>query len=111
MKLIKNALVTHLLLNIPFTALARPSQPNVGSDCSTRSYDELLVGVRGELNPRRKDMVGRAFKVLDRTGDGVVTIHDVEGRFNAKTHPDVIAGNKTPQEVCGADLVVVGVGM
>lgn len=47
------------------------------------SFDELLVGLRGELNPRRLDMVERAFKVLDVTGDGQVTLDDVKGRYDA----------------------------
>ena len=34
------------------------------SDCSGYlSFDELLVGLRGELNPRRRQMVALAFKV------------------------------------------------
>eukprot|EP00197_Chlamydomonas_leiostraca_P013814 CAMPEP_0202866474 /NCGR_PEP_ID=MMETSP1391-20130828/7641_1 /ASSEMBLY_ACC=CAM_ASM_000867 /TAXON_ID=1034604 /ORGANISM="Chlamydomonas leiostraca, Strain SAG 11-49" /LENGTH=422 /DNA_ID=CAMNT_0049546423 /DNA_START=98 /DNA_END=1367 /DNA_ORIENTATION=+ len=70
------------------------------SDCSGYlSYDEFLVGLRGELPARRLDMVQRAYKVLDKTGDGQVTMEDIKGRYNGKMHPDVILKIKTEEEV------------
>lgn len=41
------------------------------------SFDEFLRALRGDLNARWLDMVSQAFKVLDKTGDGVVTIKDI----------------------------------
>ena len=38
-------------------------------------------------------------QILDKTGDGVVTMHDIADRYDAKKHPDVIAGTKTAQQV------------
>ena len=41
------------------------------------SYDELMYAVAGELNQFRKELVGRAFKKLDRDGNGVVEVRDL----------------------------------
>lgn len=38
-------------------------------------------------------------QVLDKTGDGLVTLADVEGRYDASRHPDVVAGTKTQRAV------------
>ncbi len=65
------------------------------------SFDELLLGLRGQLNERRLDMVKRCFKVLDKTGDGAVTLADLERRYDATRHPDVVAGTKTQRMVGG----------
>eukprot|EP01031_Cornospumella_fuschlensis_P028030 gene28030-33848_t len=62
-------------------------------------YDEFLVGIRGVLNQRRKEMVGLAFRVLDSDGSGIVDMKDIAGRYNASAHPDVIMGKRTEQEV------------
>ncbi|GIL51694.1 hypothetical protein Vafri_7633 [Volvox africanus] len=62
-------------------------------------FDELLGGIRGELTERRLDMVKRCFKVLDITGDGKVTLADLERRYDASRHPDVIAGVKSQRMV------------
>lgn len=70
------------------------------SDCSGYlSFDELLVGLRGTLNERRQEIVNKAFKVFDKDGDGVVTMNDLEGRYDASHHPDVVSGAKTSQQV------------
>ncbi|GLC50852.1 hypothetical protein PLESTB_000438900 [Pleodorina starrii] len=63
------------------------------------TFDELLLGLRGELNERRLAMVKRCFKVLDINGDGKVTLADLERRYDASRHPDVIAGTKSQRMV------------
>ena len=44
-------------------------------------------------------MALKAFKILDRTGDGVVDLEDIRGRYNASFHPDVRSGKRTEDEV------------
>jgi Ca2+-binding EF-hand superfamily protein len=58
-------------------------------------YDEFLYGIRGEMNQFRKDICMKAFKVMDKDRSGVIDISDIKGVYNAKKHPDVIAGKKT----------------
>eukprot|EP01039_Chlorochromonas_danica_P004573 gene4573-5013_t len=60
--------------------------------------DELLIGVRGDLNDRRRLMVQMAFNILDTDRSGFITVDEIMERYNFQAHPDVIAGKKTPQE-------------
>jgi len=62
-------------------------------------YEELLTGIRGELNARRKALVKSAFVVMDKDKDGVITIKDLVGRYDASEHPDVISGRRTEAAV------------
>lgn len=63
------------------------------------SYNELLSQTVGPLNQFRKDIVTKCFKKFDRDGSGSIDIRDLEGVYNAKSHPDVRQGRKTEQEV------------
>ena len=63
------------------------------------SYDEFLVGVRGELNERRQQLVLLAFKCLDKTGNNLIELDDIMDAYTADKHPDVIAGRKTKNQV------------
>ena len=50
------------------------------------------------MNVRRLNLVGMAFAVLDKTGDGQVTIDDLKGVYDTSKHPDVISGKITEDE-------------
>ena len=63
------------------------------------SFDEFLRAIRGELNDRRTDLVHMAYKVLDKSGDGLVTLDDVMTAYDATCHPDFIGGRKTEKEI------------
>lgn len=63
------------------------------------SFDEFLRAVRGDLNKRRRDMVHMAYNVLDKTGDGLVTIADIMEAYDPTYHPDFQSGRKTKEEV------------
>lgn len=63
------------------------------------SFDELLRGIRGKLNKRRRDIILQAFDVLDKDGSGAVTIEDVAAVYDTSQHPEVKEGAKTPEEV------------
>jgi len=51
------------------------------------------------LNEFRKGFIRRAFKKLDKDGNGTLEIADIKGVYNAKKHPDVINGKKTEDDV------------
>ena len=57
--------------------------------------DELLVAVRGDLNPRRKSLVRLAFNVLDRDKTGVVTMEEMLSIYDVSSLPEVAAGKKS----------------
>lgn len=63
----------------------------------TVNYDEFLTAVRGKINRRRMEMIKMAFKIMDSTGDGVITIADL-GKYNVKFDPDVTSGKISPDE-------------
>ncbi|MEQ2203964.1 hypothetical protein XENOCAPTIV_005821 [Xenoophorus captivus] len=52
----------------------------------TIDFDEFLITLR-------------AFRKLDRSGDGVVTIEDLRGVYNAKYHPKYQNGEWTEEQV------------
>jgi Ca2+-binding EF-hand superfamily protein len=63
------------------------------------SFDDFLLAMRGTMNPKRVALVNDAFRLLDKDGSGIVTVHDVASAYDAKYHPDVMHGKKTPQQV------------
>jgi len=51
------------------------------------------------MNQKRKNIVTLAYKKLDKDGNGVITVDDLKGRFNARNHPDVKLGKKSEEDV------------
>ena len=68
-------------------------------DSGSINYDEFLVGIRGVLSVRRLELVNLAFTILDKDGSGVVDIKDIQGVYSARSHPDVIGGRRTEEEI------------
>ena len=62
-------------------------------------FDEFIRAIRGPMNPARKRVVALCFKKLDKDGNNWVDINDVRGTYNAKKHPDVVAGKKTEDQI------------
>ena len=46
------------------------------------SFDEFLKGLRGPMSERRQDLVNLAFHVVDKTGDGSVTVDDLKDVYD-----------------------------
>lgn len=63
------------------------------------SFDEFLRAIRGQLNKRRLEMVHMAYKILDKSGDGLVTIDDIMEIYDPTFHPDFASGRKTKEAV------------
>jgi len=53
---------------------------------------EFLLAIRGTINQRRQQMIGMAYKVLDKNGNGVVNMEDIQSCYNVHHDPDVLAG-------------------
>jgi len=62
-------------------------------------YEEFIHQLRGSMNQNRQSLVERAFKMLDKNGNGVVELDDIKGVYNAKNHPDVRSGKKTEDDI------------
>lgn len=63
------------------------------------SYNEFLRGIAGEMNSFRRGLAMKAFKKLDKDGNGVIQKNDLKGVYNAKMHPDVRLGKMTEDDV------------
>lgn len=62
-------------------------------------FDEFIFGLRGHLNERRRQLVLMAFEILDADHSGVVELNDIEAKYDASKHPDVISKRRTTQDV------------
>ncbi len=62
-------------------------------------YEEFLRGIVGEMNDFRKNLVKKAFSILDKDRSGTLEPSDLKDTYNPKKHPDVISGKKTENEV------------
>lgn len=62
-------------------------------------YDEFIRILRGPMNPARKRLVAQAYAKLDKDGSGYIDINDIKGVYSAKTHPDVLSGKKTEEQI------------
>lgn len=51
------------------------------------------------MSNARKEVVLQAFKKLDKTGDGVITVEDLRGVYSAKNHPKYLNGEWTEEQV------------
>lgn len=56
------------------------------------------------MSNARKEIIMQAFRKLDKTGDGVITIEDLRGVYNAKHHPKYQNGDWTEDQVFRAFL-------
>lgn len=65
------------------------SRFDVNND-GTISYDEFLHAVREPMSARRVQLVERAFRVIDKNGNGMLEADDIKSTYNAKKHPDVL---------------------
>jgi Ca2+-binding EF-hand superfamily protein len=62
-------------------------------------FTEFLTALRGELNDRRRTMVGMAYDVLDKDGSGLVTLEDIKMAYDATSDPRVAAGEVSEDAV------------
>lgn len=51
------------------------------------------------MSSARKQTIDQAFQKFDKTGDGVVTIEDLQGVYNGKHHPKYKSGEWTEEQV------------
>jgi Ca2+-binding EF-hand superfamily protein len=65
----------------------------------TVNFDEFLVGIRGQLNPRRQAMVDKAFLKFDKDGNGYIDINDLYGVYDVQMHPKYKSGEMTEDQI------------
>lgn len=62
-------------------------------------YEEFLNGLRDDLNQRRKNMVLKAFAMMDKDGSGVISIKDIAGIYDVSKNPDFIEKRLTKDQI------------
>jgi len=70
----------------------------------TVNIDEFLMAVRPPMSTTRKNVILEAYKKLDKTGDGVLTIEDLKGVYNVKSNPKFLNGEMTEEQLLGKFL-------
>ncbi|TMS35939.1 hypothetical protein L596_003224 [Steinernema carpocapsae] len=63
------------------------------------NFDEFLLALRPPMTQARLNLIDKAFQKLDKTGDGVVTVADMEGVYEHRRHPQFISGEKTKEQI------------
>jgi Ca2+-binding EF-hand superfamily protein len=79
-----------LLSSFAFPSLSKDRDRSGAID-----IDEFLIGIKGDLNDRRKKFVSMAFNILDIDGSGEITIDEMMAKYDFTQNPDVISGKKT----------------
>ena len=54
---------------------------------------------RDDMNERRKNMVLKAFAMLDKDQSGKVTVSDISGIFDVSRHPEFIEGRASRDQI------------
>ena len=67
-------------------------------------YEEFLIKLRPPMNDLRVKLVEAAFKKLDVTGDGTVTLEDLRKVYSVKDNPDFSSGRRNEEEILKAFL-------
>ena len=61
-------------------------------------YDEFIRTLRGEMNEFRQNLVQNVFDKLDTKKSGEISFKELNNKYNAKNHPDVISGKISEEE-------------
>lgn len=63
------------------------------------SYEEFINGLRDPLTERRLKITEKAFCLLDKSGDGVITASDICNVYDVSKNPDLINNRLTKQQI------------
>jgi len=62
-------------------------------------YEEFLSGLREELTGRKREMVERAFSLMDKDGSGLITASDIAAIYDVSQHKGFKEGTHTANQV------------
>ena len=51
------------------------------------------------MSQARLDIIDQAFRKMDKTGDGVITVADLMNTFDVSRHPKFISGERTKEQI------------
>eukprot|EP00795_Rhopilema_esculentum_P004395 gene4395-20620_t len=61
-------------------------------------FEEFLARLRPPMSDSRINMINKAFKKADATGDGVINAKDLKGIYNVRHHPKYMNGEWTERQ-------------
>lgn len=65
----------------------------------------MLFFVQPPLSALRRRLINEAFKKLDRTGDGIISVDDLKGIYNVKNNPKYLSGEQSEEQVLNRFLL------
>ncbi|KAH0625724.1 hypothetical protein JD844_033930 [Phrynosoma platyrhinos] len=71
----------------------------------TLNFNEFLEALRPPMSKARKEIIGEAFQKLDQTGDGLVTVEDLRGVYNSRSHPKFKSGEWTEDQITAEEFL------
>eukprot|EP00471_Norrisiella_sphaerica_P002896 CAMPEP_0184480304 /NCGR_PEP_ID=MMETSP0113_2-20130426/1795_1 /TAXON_ID=91329 /ORGANISM="Norrisiella sphaerica, Strain BC52" /LENGTH=480 /DNA_ID=CAMNT_0026858691 /DNA_START=32 /DNA_END=1471 /DNA_ORIENTATION=- len=63
------------------------------------SYNEFVQALIGKANERRLVLIDKAFSLMDKTGDGKITVDDLKGVYVPESDPETLDGKKNKFQV------------
>ena len=63
------------------------------------TYEEFIRGLRDPLTERRKNMVEKAFALVDRSGNGAISVEDIDAIYDVSQNQDFIDGTKSREQI------------
>ncbi|XP_061709993.1 calcyphosin-like protein isoform X1 [Cydia pomonella] len=70
----------------------------------TINVDEFIKQIRPPMNDGRRAIVDRAFRKLDKSGDGVIATEDLRGIYSCAANPRYKSGEETEELLIGKFL-------
>lgn len=61
--------------------------------------DEFLQTIRPPMSASRLKVINEAFKKLDRSGDGVITVDDLRNLFSVSSNPRYVSGEESEEQI------------
>ncbi len=62
------------------------------------------------MSQSRQNIVMQAFRKLDKTGDGVIKVDDLQGVYDVSRHPKYTSGEKTKEQLFKQFLMTFEIG-
>lgn len=63
------------------------------------SFESFFVFMKGQLPPRRREVVHQAFSKLDSDYDGMITASDMRACFDGSMNPEVLSGKRSESQI------------
>merc|ERR1712137_933510 len=61
-------------------------------------FDEFLIDLRPPMSKARTAVIMEAFRKLDKSGDGIVTVEDLKGVYDVRNHKKYKSGEWTEDQ-------------